>query len=938
MKAKHIYSAVLLSIVAVGCTNDDFNSIENGAVEGKMMDASNFALVEKAGEDVQTRVNYIPGYFAGGNVMKFVTPTWEADDVIGFSHIYPSDQKLVTNYKFEIDPADAGKTTGATFTTDNSTIFEGEYFVYYPFNEDYHNYDGIPFDLSNIQTQDATAEATVNMSMDPSNDEAIFEKFKKAGAHLEKVKFSISDRVQAEEAVSQTEFSFNQYTSQICFLLYPKNQSNAINVKRIELVSSTDEPLKVPTKVLFNSQGVGVAAPAAEIDEASCADRAVLLFENVNTTTGAGGLNVPSTTTSKDAVMGYIAMIPTTYALGTYKFVVYYTEDAEKESNSLKRVEIPKSAALELKSNVVQPVALEIDADKAKEVTTGYDIYNETEFASAVMKSNQKTSGSSEFNLANDIELKNDYTLSSKVPLTFTGGKTLTVSSGKTLTLNSPSTITIENTLKGAGKVDVKNGTVKIASINDAQLELVNAATLVVENAEAQGNVKYVSNSGNLTLSNAVVADAIGVHNADGAVNLKDVSVNSTMTFNEEVVAESTLENVEVKGNVTNNAAKLTVKGENTLAYNAVTEPPADLTNAGEINFVEGAAATVGNLKGQTGKVGKINLGREATPSEVKVTVLGKSDINQQLVYVDTKATFTAKNELNGLKSDGHDTDPNKTTMILEGTLETEGDVTYNKNFSFCGKVVNKAGGNWVVNNAAKLSRFIHTHNNTPATFINEAGGVVIVNDVHDENATTAMNALPKDLYDATSEGTLIWRDITSMQNMDDIYKLGENCWATQLEADLTIPNRDVQGANETFADGLNWSDKDIVLNVLTNSTGAQRGYTVKVGSEKQIVARNLTINANIERGAKTQSMKVEGGAANAAIAVENTLTLNNNTVGTFNLTIENGATCKDLFVTNVDNGNFVIYKGSLIRYSGTYTWTGNGDGISYPNNMPQKQ
>lgn len=936
MKAKHIYSAVLLSMLAVGCTNDDFSSIQNGAVEGKMMDASNFVLVEKAGEDVQTRVNYIPGYFAGGTVMQFVTPTWEADDVIGFSHIYPSDQRLVTNYKFEIDPADAGKATGATFTTDNSTIFEGEYFVYYPFNADYHKYGGIPFELSNIQTQDATTDATVNMSMDPETDAAALEKFKKAGKHL--VKFSISNRVQAEEAVSQTEFSFNQYTSQICFLLFPKNQSNAINVKRIELVSSTDEPLKVPTKVLFNSQGAGVAAPAAEIDKASCADRAVLLFENVNATTGAGGLNVPSTTTSKDAVMGYISMIPTTYAQGTYKFVVYYTEDADKESNSLKRVEITKNGALELKSNVVQPVSLEIDAQYATEITTDYDIYNETEFASAVAKSNQKTSGSSEFNLANDIELKNDYTLSSRVPLTFTGGKTLKVISGKTLTLNSPSTITIKNTIMGAGKMDVKQGEVKIASINDAHLELVNAGTLVVENAEEPGNVKYVSNTGNLTLNNAVVADAIGVHNANGTVNLKDVTVNKTMTFNEEVVAASTLENVEVKGNVTNNAAKLTVKGENTLAYNAVTGTLATLINAGEINFVEGATATIGNLAGKIGSVGKINLGREATPSEVKVTVEGESDISQQLVYVDTKATFTANDELKGLKSNGHDTDPSKTTMILEGTLETAGAVKYNKNFSFCGKVVNKAGGNWVVNNAAKLSRFIHTHNNTPATFINEAGGVVTVNDVEDVNATVAMNALPKDLYDATSEGTLIWRDITSMQNVDDIYNLGEDCWATQLEADLTIPNRDVTGANETFVNGVDWSNKDIVLNILTNSTGAQRGYKVEVGSDKQIVARSLTVNARIANGAKTQSMTVEGGTTGAAIAVSNTLSLNNYTVGTFNLTIENGATCKDMMVTNVDNGTFVIYKGSSIHYTGTYSWSGNSDGISYPNNMPQKQ
>ena len=100
MKVKHIYSAALLSLLAVSCTNDDFTSMGNGALEGKKMDATNFMLVDASGNDeAQTRVDYIPGYFGGGKQIQFITPTWKMGDEIGFSHIYPSDgdmEKLST--------------------------------------------------------------------------------------------------------------------------------------------------------------------------------------------------------------------------------------------------------------------------------------------------------------------------------------------------------------------------------------------------------------------------------------------------------------------------------------------------------------------------------------------------------------------------------------------------------------------------------------------------------------------------------------------------------------------------------------------------------------------------------------------------------------------------------------------------------------------------
>lgn len=77
MKIKLIYSTVLLALLAAACTNDDFNDASNNAIlEGEKIDATNFALVETPTDEAQTRVDYLPGYFAGSDIMKFITPTW----------------------------------------------------------------------------------------------------------------------------------------------------------------------------------------------------------------------------------------------------------------------------------------------------------------------------------------------------------------------------------------------------------------------------------------------------------------------------------------------------------------------------------------------------------------------------------------------------------------------------------------------------------------------------------------------------------------------------------------------------------------------------------------------------------------------------------------------------------------------------------------------
>ena len=927
MKAKHIYSAVLVALMATACTNDDFTANVGVDLQGKKMDASNFTLVGTGSdENAQTRVEQVPAYYVNGG-WRADSPTWENGDMIGFSHIY-SDNKIITNYKFEI-VSGMGESTAATFKTDNSTIFEGGYFVYYPFNEKYADYEGIPFSLDAVQEQDASDGAVVKASMDPNKDDATKKKFLAAGKHLKK--FSISNRVEAEPHVNQTEFSLNQYTSQLIFRIYPKNATQDINIKRVELVSATGESLQIPVGVRFITEDG--QTPVVDSRKTEYAEKAVLLFKNVKEADGgAGGLLVSKDTKEENGVLGYMSMLPATYAADTYKFVVYFTEE-----NTLKKKEITKEGVdLVLESNRPVPVKLEVDVNGAVEVTTDYEIYTETEFVSALTKSNAVTSGSSTFTIMKDITLNDSYSFSSAVPVTFNGGKKITVASGKTLTFEAKGKVVINNTIAGEGSVNVKSGEVEIDGIDDKKMALTNAGTLTVANASGDGNLLSVTNSGNLTLKNAAVADDFEVEGeAEAKVSLEDVNVGGAMSFAEVVTAESNLNNVKVKGNVTNNAATLNVKGANILAYNEATATSNDLTNYATINFVKGATATVGNLINgkKNEKTGRINMGVDGTATTV--TFEGKTNLSYGLVYIESKATMITNGALTGLKGDGT-VDAAKSSMVLEGNLTTNESVSNNGKFTFCGKITNN--GTWSLSSTKALAKFSHAHS-SKASFTNNANGVVTVSGVTDENATNAMNAMPKDLYNTRSKGTLIWAGIASMQDVDDIYHLGENCWATQLSANLTIANAN-SGTEETLSAGVDWSNKDIVLNVL-NATGnkADRSYTIKLGNGAQIMAKNLTIHAELGKIEASQTMNVEGGVKGAALLVENTLTLSSKTASRkFTLNIENGATCKDLFVNNILNGStFVIENGTAITWTNDFKQEGYTENTVYPNGTPQR-
>ena len=933
MRTKYIFSSVLAAMMVAACSNEEIVDSSN-LLNGKMMDASNFALVGGAASaDASTRVSYLPQYvYVDNGAFKagVLKPTWEAGDAIGFSHIYDSDQQIVTNYKFDLDPLFAGTSDGAKFHTENSTIFEGDYFVYYPFNENYADYKGIPFALDAVQVQDASAAAIVKVGMKPGNgiadagyatDAAEIAALTAAGAHLKK--FSISNRIEAEAQVNQAEFVLNQFTSTLAFLIYPKNQTQNIYIKRVEMVSANATPLAIPVSVRFKSQGKTVAAPAIDDAQTEKEEKAILLFENVDGTNG--GLKVVYNGTKESASLGYMSMLPNTYAQGSYKFVVYYTENS-----ILKKIEVAGYKDLKMESNKTTFFNLELNSNGAVEATTDYDIYTETEFASAVAKSNAVTNGELEFNIVRDITLNDNYELKSAVPVTFKGGKTLKIAEGKTLKFNSDAKIVMENilsadeTMATFATAEITKGDVTIKGVNSKKLHLTNNGKTVIKNEGARGALRSVTNAtdnSNLTLENVDVDYYIynGPYTGTSTkaiLNLKNAVLGSEYMNNSSSTTASTLENVTVKGNFTNAEGKLNVTGTNVLAYKA--DAPVTINNfstADEINFTN-TTTTLGNVAFTTTD-GVLNIAKGDATNAATLTAKGTTALANGFVYVDAKGTYNAEDDLTGLKGDGSIAN---STMILEGTLTTNATADLADNFKFCGTIENKADGEWVLDTYG-VYKFDHAHLTAP---VFKNAGFVEVKNVDDEAATAAMNKLAKDLYSAESTGTLMWSGITTLENMNDIVALADDCWATDLKADLTGAN-DLTGV--TLKD---WSRKNIHIAV-ANGVAA----TATLTATQQIKAKNLNIVTSNSGTATTFIVTYPG--TGKAFNVTETLTLKNEAATANGNEIDiKSAICKDIVADNVPDFTFIIDNGLSIEYTGTYKTSGKTAKVSYPNNIPQ--
>ena len=918
------------------CTNDEFETTSVDYSNLQKIDASNYALVSVPnGALADTRLVAIPGYEGEDEKWVYPAPQWEwgqENDAIGFSLIYPTDQCLTTNYRFYIrDISDIRPDGNATFRTDETTIFGGDYFVYYPYNENFKGSAGdlnigIPFALDAIQAQDAAKP--IKASDKP--DEALPEnKYKMAVKHLNE--FRISNRVKrVEPGVQQSEFSTKRYTATLNFQIYPMNQTRTVAVKRVEMVC--DEGFVVNGKFQAKRD---VDEPQF-VEEGERADKLVLTFNNLNTTDpNQNGLNIAADTKKKDAYMGYMSVCPGTYS--NVEFYVYYTE-----TGNMKRVKITRESVT-LETNNNYRVALPVDANGAEEVTS-YDIYSESEFAAAVAKSNAMNAGTdseAKFKLMDDITLTGSYELKAKVPVTFEGGKTITLArsedtksaKGISLYITSNQDVVINNTIKGgdAQHYDIKVGdqgdatnkpNVTIAAVQSKTLHLTcdrgtltvnnetepgtvaslfNRARMVVKNATVKGDVEsivYQSNVNDkpvISLTSVDIEGSFTNHDGGEASTLEDVKVAGAFTNAEN--AQMNINNVNVTDAVNNkDNAQMNVKGTNNNFGAVVETHLSDVINAGTINLAEDATMTLGTVT----ESGVMNIDGKAV-AKGATTMTGLMTLN---------GTYTAEGDLNDLT---------QARLNLEGVLNTKSTVDLETSLAICGVINNS--GSWTLGESISVKQRNHAHSEKDAEFNNS--GVVTVEGV-ETTSSPAINNMPKTLYKKVEDGRLIWRGMKEVADINSFVEM-HDCWATDFNAVLK-PNVDVSETLNSSGDW-DWSSANVIIDLEATKN---RKTTLDIASP--LTVKNLTIDLGNKGEIET---KYSGPGFGLTVAEEFFLT---GGITTFD------AGCymktKDLCVVATSTGSgendklLVRNAEKNIRYTGNFTQM-NGGNINFKDGSP---
>lgn len=777
--------------------------------------------------------------------------------------------------------------------------------------------------MASIQKQDASATAIVKASdvLNASTEAA----FKAAGAHLDK--FSIGNRIAVDAKVQQSAFSLTQFTGRLYLRMFPVNQTKDIYIKRVEM--TCDGSFEVGGR--FNAQ-VGVAAPNFVADKT--ANKLVLTFNNVADPTdpnAVSGLKLALGTLEKDAVMGYMSILPGTYK--NVKFDIYYTETV-----NLKKVTIDKSANdITIKSNNNYRIGMPIDANGAVEATS-YEIYSESEFEAAVKKPNAMNAGTSSeavFTLMDNIKLTKKYRLEASVPVTFNGGKNIEIENAtgaERLEIMSKAPVVINNTLTGgnagnpaSATFDVKigervaapgtevNPDVTIAAVNSERLVIANIrGDVKILNANGQGKIGQLQNRWKLSVENAAVKSWLDSQDILGAatddkpvVSLKNVTIDGAATISSANGADaSSIEAVTVKDNFTNKGT-INAKGTNSLAAATTTT----FVNTGATLNVQGGTTTVGNVN----EAGVINIDSE---------VIANGDVtmtSDKMVTINDDAKLTVKGALSILRP---------ANMNIEGTLVTEGNVTMAGNFEMCGVIENKATGTWTLNH--KIAQRNHGHSTKAAKFKN--AGVVTVNGIDATTNETAINKMPKSLYEQVDNGRLVWKGMPSLTIVNEFAKLSaDKCWATDFYAVLDISAGDVA---ENFAANLDWSAKNIIIEA--NAAANNHKYTLNLGTN-QMLAKNLTIQTYATGTTNAANFVATHSGSTPAFKVTETLTLKNaRAQDDLNGVDLKSALCKDVVADNVPNKIFTIKNGLNILYTGTYSTTGYTAKTSYPNNIPQ--
>lgn len=169
MRTKHLMTAIMLPALFAACTNDDFQTIEQGnqGLDGRKM-VDNVTLTVNAAADTRLAWNgtysFEDGDKIGACLMDVVTNEYKSEfngprNYYLWHKWFTLTDYIHTNYKFTRE--DGKWTTGAKMA-------EGNYFFVMPYNANYGYRMAYTFDAS-FQTQDGTNDAALKEAYAKNN-------------------------------------------------------------------------------------------------------------------------------------------------------------------------------------------------------------------------------------------------------------------------------------------------------------------------------------------------------------------------------------------------------------------------------------------------------------------------------------------------------------------------------------------------------------------------------------------------------------------------------------------------------------------------------------------------------------------------------------------------------------------------------------------------
>ena len=169
MRTKHLMTAIMLPALFAACTNDDFQTIEQGnqGLDGRKM-VDNVTLTVNAAADTRLAWNgtysFEDGDEIGACLMDVVTDKYKSEfngprNYYLWHEWFKLTDYIHTNYKFTRE--DGKWTTGAKMA-------EGNYFFVMPYNANYGYRMAYTFDAS-FQTQDGTDDAALKEAYAKNN-------------------------------------------------------------------------------------------------------------------------------------------------------------------------------------------------------------------------------------------------------------------------------------------------------------------------------------------------------------------------------------------------------------------------------------------------------------------------------------------------------------------------------------------------------------------------------------------------------------------------------------------------------------------------------------------------------------------------------------------------------------------------------------------------